>query len=62
MEGKRELLSLKEAAEFLSIKKSTIYNWIHHDCSPVTIIRIGATIRFDKEDLVNLINKQRGVT
>lgn len=55
---KKRLLTVEEAAEFLSISPRTIYNKIGRKAQnrfPVKPLRVGKCIRFDIEDLVEYV-------
>ena len=46
---KQKLLSVTEAAEFLGIKKSTLYEWIIQ--KKVPHYKVGRLVKFRREDL-----------
>lgn len=41
------LLSVEELADYLGLKKQTIYNWLHQ--KKISGIKIGKVWRFDRE-------------
>ncbi len=52
-----KLLTIDELAEVLSVKKSTIYQWVHLGLIPH--IKMGRLLRFKKEDIEKwLLSKQ----
>lgn len=52
-----KLLTIDELAEVLSVKKSTIYQWVHMGLIPH--IKVGRLLRFREEDIEKwLISKQ----
>ena len=54
----KEFLSITEAAEILSISRSTIYQLSHRDVFPS--LRIGHRILIPKNKLIDWINKHCG--
>ena len=57
MPNERQLLTAKEAAEFLCISENTIRQWIWQRRLPV--IRLGRAVRLRREDLEQLIERSR---
>jgi len=52
-----KLLTIDELAKVLSVKKSTIYQWVHMGLIPH--IKVGRLLRFREEDIQKwLISKQ----
>jgi len=49
------LLTLDELAEYLGLRRQTIYNWLHK--GKIRGIKIGKVWRFEKEDIDNWINE-----
>lgn len=49
------LLDINQVAEFLQIKRSTLYDWVHH--RKIQYVKIGGTLRFKKSDILNLIDR-----
>jgi excisionase family DNA binding protein len=47
--GIPSLLSVEELAEYLGLKKQTIYNWLNQ--GKISGIKIGKVWRFDKADI-----------
>ncbi len=52
-----DLLTLKEASKFLKFKASRTYNEVFHKRIPH--IKIGASLRFSKADLIQWIESQK---
>jgi excisionase family DNA binding protein len=52
---KQKLLSVTEAAEFLGIKKSTLYEWIIQ--KKVPHYKVGRLVKFRREDLEAWLKK-----
>jgi excisionase family DNA binding protein len=50
-----ELIKPEEAAELLKVKLPTVYKWVDDGILPV--VRIGKTVRFDKEALIDWLKK-----
>lgn len=55
MLNERQLLTAKEAAEFLSVSENTIRQWIWQRRLPV--IRLGRAVRLKRDDLSQLIKR-----
>lgn len=55
----RPLLTVQEAAKFLSLSVSTLYGWVWQHRIP--FVKIGRAVRFDPHDLEVFVeaNKQR---
>jgi len=49
------LLDINQVAEFLQIKRSTLYDWVHR--RKIQYVKIGGTLRFKKSDILNLIDR-----
>lgn len=56
-EDKKRLYSVKDAIEYLSISKATLYNLINDN--QLLPIKIGKSTRFDKIDLDLFIDKKK---
>ena len=56
MEKKNELLTAKEAAEYLGVKKGTIYEWVFYRKIP--FIKMGRLLRFRRESLEEWIKEK----
>jgi excisionase family DNA binding protein len=57
MLDERQLLTAKEAAEFLCLSENTIRQWIWQRRLPVVIL--GRAVRLRREDLEQLIERNR---
>ena len=57
-ESLRRLLTIREAASFLSVSVSTLYGWVWQ--RRILFVKIGRALRFDSQDLEAFIaaNKQ----
>ncbi|MCD6539222.1 MAG: helix-turn-helix domain-containing protein [Candidatus Omnitrophica bacterium] len=51
------LLSVEELAEYLDLKKQTIYNWLNE--GKIVGFKIGKVWRFKKEDIDNWLKECR---
>ena len=49
------LLTVDELAEYLGLKKQTIYNWLNQ--GKISGIKIGKVWRFEKKEIDNWLNK-----
>ena len=57
---KKEYLSVAETAEFLSYKKSYVYQLIHKNAIPYHKVGAGnRSVRFKREDLLNYLTADR---
>jgi excisionase family DNA binding protein len=58
-ENPQRLLTVKEAAQYLSISVSTLYGWVWQRRVP--FVKIGRAVRFDPRDVEAFVeaNKQR---
>ncbi|MDR3274063.1 MAG: helix-turn-helix domain-containing protein [Puniceicoccales bacterium] len=52
------MLSVREAAEFLSIKERTLTDWLTTKRYPIKHIKVGRLVRFREEDLLEFIESQ----
>jgi excisionase family DNA binding protein len=57
MLDERQLLTAEEAAEFLCLSENTIRQWIWQRRLPV--VRLGRAVRLRREDLEQLIERNR---
>lgn len=53
-------LSLDEAAEFLRLKRSTLYSWVSND--KITYSKVGSRILFEREALIEFVKARQGRT
>jgi len=51
------LLNINETAEFLKIKKSTLYQWV--SMQKIPYVKMGRRVLFDLKDLDALIEKNK---
>jgi excisionase family DNA binding protein len=51
------LMDLDELADYLRLKKQTIYNWLHE--GKITGIKVGGVWRFDPKEINAWINSRR---
>ena len=49
------LLSVEELADYLGLKKQTIYNWLHQ--GKISGIKIGKVWRFEKKEIDKWLKK-----
>ena len=45
----KRLLTIDQVAEVLSVKKSTVYQWVHQELIPY--IKLGSLLRFEEQDI-----------
>lgn len=56
--GKRSyLMDVEELADYLRLKKQTIYNWLH--AKKISGIKVGRVWRFDRRDIDKWLKSQR---
>jgi excisionase family DNA binding protein len=53
----RRLYSIEEAADYLGLKKSTLYTWARR--RRISSVKIGRRLLFDQRDLDSLIEKEK---
>jgi len=51
------LVTIKEVSEYLAVKVSTIYSWVHNGTIPFH--KLNGLIRFDMEELENWVKAAR---
>jgi len=60
MKGSKETMQkfvdIKELAEILSVKTSTIYSWVHEDSIPY--YKINRLVRFNLSEIMEWLNKK----
>ena len=55
------LIDIDELADYLKLKKQTIYNWLNQ--KKISGIKVGGVWRFDRKDIDNwLITKKSKIT
>jgi len=52
-----ELLSIEEAAEYLGVKKSTMYSWVFYRKIP--FVKVGRLVKFERIDLNKWIERRK---
>ena len=52
-----KLMSIEETAEYLGIKKSTLYSWVFQRKIPH--IKLGRLVKFDPNDVEQLLKQNR---
>ncbi len=51
------LIDIDELADYLKLKKQTIYNWLHQ--RKITGIKVGGVWRFDRKEIDAWLNSRR---
>ena len=51
------LIDIDELAEYLKLKKQTIYNWLHQ--RKISGIKVGGVWRFDRRDIESWLKSRR---
>jgi excisionase family DNA binding protein len=51
------LMDIDELADFLRLKKQTIYNWLHQ--SKISGIKVGGVWRFDRKEVEDWLKSRR---
>ena len=51
------LMNIDELADYLKLKKQTIYNWLHQ--SKITGIKVGGVWRFERKEIDNWLKSRR---
>ncbi|MFA4984097.1 MAG: helix-turn-helix domain-containing protein [Candidatus Omnitrophota bacterium] len=54
------LMDLDELADYLRLKKQTIYNWLHE--GKISGIKVGGVWRFDPKEINAWLNSRRRVS
>ena len=52
-----KLIDIDELADFLKLKKQTIYNWLH--VGKISGIKVGGVWRFDRKELDNWLKSRK---
>ncbi|MCD6584017.1 MAG: helix-turn-helix domain-containing protein [Candidatus Omnitrophica bacterium] len=52
-----KLMSVEELAQYLGLKRQTIYNWLHQ--RKISGIKIGKVWRFDREEILSWLREQK---
>ena len=53
----QRLMDVEELANYLKLRKQTIYNWLNQN--KITGIKVGGVWRFDKRDIDKWLRSQR---
>jgi len=53
----KRLLNISEAAEYLGVKKNTLYSWVNQRKIPY--VKIGRLVKFDLRDIDKWIEKSK---
>jgi len=51
------LIDIDELADYLKLKKQTIYNWLHQ--RKISGIKVGGVWRFDRRDIESWLKSRR---
>ena len=51
------LIDIDELADYLKLKKQTIYNWLHQ--GKISGIKVGGVWRFDRRDIDSWLKSRR---
>jgi excisionase family DNA binding protein len=51
-----KLLSIRETAERLGLKTSTLYSWHSRGSLPLPVVKLGGRLLFDERDLDKLVD------
>jgi excisionase family DNA binding protein len=51
------LMDIEELADYLRLKKQTIYNWLHQ--AKISGIKVGGVWRFDRRDIDSWLKSRR---
>lgn len=54
------LIDIDELADYLKLKKQTIYNWLHQ--GKISGIKVGGVWRFDRRDIDSWLRSRRRQT
>jgi excisionase family DNA binding protein len=54
-----KLMDIDELADYLRLKKQTIYNWLHQ--RKITGIKVGGVWRFDRREVDDWLKSKRRV-
>lgn len=53
----KRLIDIEELADYLKLKKQTIYNWLHQ--RKISGIKVGGVWRFDPKEIDSWIKSRR---
>ncbi len=54
-----KLVSIKEISEFLKVKQSTLYSWVHNGTMPS--FKLNGLLRFDLEEIIEWVKNSKAV-
>ncbi|MBU4346474.1 MAG: helix-turn-helix domain-containing protein [Candidatus Omnitrophica bacterium] len=54
------LINIDELADYLRLRKQTIYNWLHQ--RKITGIKVGGVWRFDRKEIDDWLKSRRRVS
>lgn len=54
------LVTIKELSEFLKVKPSTIYSWVHSGTIP--FIKLNGLLRFDMDEVQEWVNSSKSIS
>lgn len=54
------LMDIDELADYLKLKRQTIYNWLHQ--GKISGIKVGGVWRFDRRDIEAWLRSRRSLT
>ena len=52
-----KLVTIKEVSEFLKVKESTLYSWVHYDSIP--FYKLNGLLRFNMEEIMEWVRKSK---
>lgn len=55
-----KLIDVDELAQYLKLKKQTIYNWLHE--GKISGIKVGGVWRFDRREVDTWLKSKRSLT
>ena len=55
--SERDLMDVDELAEYLGLRKQTIYNWLHK--RKISGIKIGKVWRFERDEIKSWLKEHR---
>jgi excisionase family DNA binding protein len=54
-----EMINAEQVAKILGVSRSIIYGWCHKKKCPFGVYRIGESIRFNKNEVLEYLEKAR---
>ncbi len=55
-----ELVTIKDLSQFLKVKESTLYSWVHHGLIPFH--KLNGLVRFDMEEIQEWVKKSKAIS